>query len=86
MVAEIADTGAGMPAETRARIFEPFFTTKAPGGGSGLGLAISHSIVTRLGGRIEVVSTPGAGSVFRVILPAAPGAGASGEPPAPASS
>jgi PAS domain S-box-containing protein len=86
VVAEIADTGAGMPAETRARIFEPFFTTRAPGGGSGLGLAISHSIVTKLGGRIEVVSTPGEGSVFRVILPAVPGAGESGEPPGPAGS
>jgi signal transduction histidine kinase len=79
VVAEISDTGAGMSAETRARIFEPFFTTKAPGGGTGLGLAISHSIVTGLGGRIEVESMPGAGTRFRVILPAAASPGPPGE-------
>jgi two-component system NtrC family sensor kinase len=71
VVAEISDTGAGMSPEARARIFEPFYTTKEPGTGTGLGLAISHSIVTGLGGRIEVESAPGAGSRFRVVLPAA---------------
>jgi signal transduction histidine kinase len=70
-VAEVADTGAGIPPEVLRRIFEPFFTTKAASKGTGLGLAISHDIVQSMGGRIEVESTVGKGSLFRVILPAA---------------
>jgi PAS domain S-box-containing protein len=73
IVAEISDTGAGMTPETRARVFEPFFTTKGPGAGVGLGLAISHSILTGMGGRIDVESKAGSGSRFRVVLPAARG-------------
>ena len=48
------DTGAGIPAEMRARIFDPFFTTKPPGMGTGLGLSICHGIVKSLGGEITV--------------------------------
>ncbi|AZZ92300.1 DUF3369 domain-containing protein [Hahella sp. KA22] len=65
---EIQDNGAGIPEETRKRIFDPFFTTKPVGKGTGLGLAISHSIIERHGGRIEVDSTPGQGSRFRLWL------------------
>ena len=68
---EITDTGRGMTEEIQARIFEPFFTTR-PGCGMGLGLSISRSIVSDLGGEIAVSSTPGQGSSFRVMLPAAP--------------
>jgi signal transduction histidine kinase len=64
----ISDTGAGMTEETKRRLFEPFFTTKARQG-LGLGLSVVHSIVTAHGGSIEVESTLGRGSRFRMKLP-----------------
>ncbi len=69
VVVEIRDSGHGIPEEHMARLFEPFFTTKDVGEGTGLGLFICHRIVSDLGGSIEVESSPGSGSVFRVILP-----------------
>ena len=69
---EIADTGSGIPEQLRTRIFDPFFTTKPIGKGTGLGLSISYGIVCKHGGRIEVESEMGRGSVFRVILPIHP--------------
>ncbi len=70
-VVEVSDTGAGIPRENLDRIFDPFFTTKPVGVGTGLGLSISHRIVLELGGRIEVESKVGQGTLFRVILLAA---------------
>ncbi len=70
-VAEVRDTGAGIPPEVLKRIFDPFFTTKRVGAGMGLGLAISQTIITTLGGEITVESNPGEGTVFRVAIPAA---------------
>jgi len=67
---EVADTGEGMTPSLMAHIFEPFFTTKPQGVGSGLGLWMSNNIVRAWAGRIEVDSTPGKGSRFRVYLPA----------------
>jgi len=66
---EVSDTGNGISPELLPRIFDPFFTTKAVGEGSGLGLSVCHGIVEALGGEIEVESTPGKGSCFRVLLP-----------------
>ena len=67
----VADTGAGIPAEALEHVFEPFFTTKADSGGSGLGLATVYGIVEQSGGRIELDSEPGRGTVVRVLLPRA---------------
>ena len=63
----VSDTGRGIPPDERERIFDPFFSTRP--GGTGLGLSIAHSIVEAHGGRIEVESTPGAGTTFRIELP-----------------
>jgi len=66
---EVADTGAGIPAEMLVRIFDPFYTTKEAGKGSGLGLAISTTLAEALGGALTVESKHGAGSRFRLWLP-----------------
>ncbi|MGE4553809.1 MAG: ATP-binding protein [Desulfovibrionaceae bacterium] len=67
---EVEDNGPGMARELQRRIFEPFFTTKPPGVGTGLGLSVSYFIVTKgHGGRMHVVSEPGAGARFVLELP-----------------
>jgi two-component system NtrC family sensor kinase len=70
VVAEVIDQGVGIARADASKIFEPFFTTKAPGRGTGLGLSICYGIISDHGGRIEVDSTPGSGSTFRILLPA----------------
>lgn len=71
VVVEVSDTGCGIPPEVLKRLFTPFFTTKPVGTGTGLGLAICQRIVGDLGGRIEVESEVGRGSLFRLRLKAA---------------
>lgn len=70
-VVEVSDTGNGIAPEHLPRIFDPLFSTKSTGEGTGLGLSICASIVESLGGRIEVESKVGRGTLFRVILPPA---------------
>jgi len=64
---DVIDRGSGIAAKDRESIFNPFFTTKSSG--VGLGLAIVSKIVDEHRGQIIVESEPGAGSVFRVLLP-----------------
>ncbi len=66
---EVSDTGKGIAKEHINRIFDPFFTTKPVGKGTGLGLSLSYGIIKKHKGRIEVESTPGKGSKFRIWLP-----------------
>jgi CheY-like chemotaxis protein len=73
---EVTDTGVGIPEEDLERVFDPFFTTKgALGGGqrsgTGLGLTVCYNIVHSHGGEVDVVSQPGRGTTFKVVLPRA---------------
>ncbi|MBC7105897.1 MAG: two-component system sensor histidine kinase AtoS, partial [Firmicutes bacterium] len=76
VVVAVADEGPGIPPEHLPHLFDPFFTTKPKG--AGLGLAITHEIVRAHGGTVEVESTVGAGSVFRILIPVAEGRGRCG--------
>ncbi|WP_233265571.1 hybrid sensor histidine kinase/response regulator [Leifsonia sp. AG29] len=81
---EVADTGHGMSVDLLGSIFEPFFTTKESG--TGLGLSTSAGIVKAHGGEFDVVSAPGDGTTFGLVLPrgeSATGAGAAGGAGAP---
>jgi len=69
VVLSVSDTGTGIASDVLPHVFEPFFTTKEHG--TGLGLATSYGIIKQAGGEIEVKSRPGAGTTFRIFLPAA---------------
>lgn len=71
VVLEVADSGDGIDAETKAHLFEPFYTTKEQGKGTGMGLASVYGIIQQSGGVIDVVSEIGHGSTFTVYLPSA---------------
>jgi PAS domain S-box-containing protein len=67
----VMDHGPGIPAKIRDRIFDPFFSTKQADTqtGMGLGLSVSRSLIEAMGGRIELTSHPGRGSLFTAIFP-----------------
>ncbi len=75
----ISDNGPGMPDNVKNNIFTPFFSTKK-NKGTGLGLAITARIVALHGGTIDVISEPGRGSTFRILLPVAGPEKKKGEP------
>jgi signal transduction histidine kinase len=68
---EIIDSGSGIAREDLNRIFDPFFTTKSSGRGTGLGLSVSYGIVKEHAGKVDVRSTPGKGTSFRLEFPVA---------------
>jgi two-component system, NtrC family, sensor kinase len=68
---EVTDTGAGISEEHLHRIFDPFFTTKSTGRGTGLGLSVSYGIIKEHAGKVDVRSTPGKGTSFRLEFPVA---------------
>jgi signal transduction histidine kinase len=70
VVAEVADTGHGIPKEQLARIYDPFFTTKAMGQGTGLGLSIVYGIVREHDATIHCESAQGQGTRFTLTFPA----------------
>jgi len=70
VVVEVIDQGVGIARTDTSKIFDPFYTTKPPGRGTGLGLSICYGIIADHGGRIEVDSSLGTGSTFRILLPA----------------
>ncbi len=70
VVAEVGDTGLGIPPEQLARIYDPFFTTKVIGQGTGLGLSITYGIVREHDGTIDCDSAPGQGTRFTLGFPA----------------
>jgi two-component system sensor histidine kinase RegB len=65
----VADHGAGMTTEVASRVGEPFFTTKPEGEGLGLGVFVARSTFERLGGRLDIDSTPGQGTRVDGVLP-----------------
>jgi signal transduction histidine kinase len=69
VLVEVKDEGAGIEEKYLKRIFDPFFTTKRNTGGTGLGLSISYNIVKSHGGELTIESTPGKGTICKLILP-----------------
>ena len=72
VLAQIIDTGPGIPKEYLSKIYDPFFTTKEQGKGTGLGLNIVHQLVLKYGGKIDVSTQERKGTTFSLTFPAEP--------------
>ena len=72
VVLQVQDEGEGMTAEVAERATEPFFTTRSTGNGTGLGLAMASGFVRQSGGRLEIESRPGEGTLVRMLFPVMP--------------
>lgn len=71
VLVSVSDNGAGIPEEVLHKVFDPFFTTKGPEEATGLGLSISKSIVETFGGKLQIESERGGGTVVSIRLPGA---------------
>lgn len=71
VLVEVTDNGVGIPTDHLNKIFDPFFTTKGTSRGTGLGLAVTYGIIREHSGKIDVESTAGKGTTFRLEIPAA---------------
>ncbi|MFE3703486.1 ATP-binding protein [Nocardia tengchongensis] len=72
MIAEVSDTGPGIPREQAGKVFDRFYRideSRSRAGGSGLGLAIVAAVLTAHGARIELLTEPGTGARFRIVFP-----------------
>lgn len=69
LVLTVTDTGVGIEPAAMSRVFDPFFTTKPLGKGTGLGLSMIYGFVRQSGGRIDITSEPGRGTMVEVLLP-----------------
>jgi signal transduction histidine kinase len=67
---EVEDTGPGIDPDVQDELFQPFVRNAPDTDGTGLGLAVAEELVEAMEGRIEMESTPGEGTRFRIVLPA----------------
>jgi two-component system NtrC family sensor kinase len=72
VIAEVRDTGPGIPEEHLPRLFEPFFTTKPPGLGTGLGLSVVKKIIDLHGGAVDIRNAPLGGAVVNLVFKVEP--------------
>lgn len=70
IILEVRDNGIGMDSDEKARCLDPFFTTKEPDQGTGLGLSIAYGLIKEFGFQLDILTSPGVGSTFRINMKA----------------